>query len=149
MEVLQILKKYNLNYITLVCIDTEVNLPQIVDRVPMIIDDKNNIIVDDDVVNFLTKLYNKSLDSISALINDQNSCFSFIDENEEKEFKVVNEVYNYLGDIGSNDISGDLGSVTNIETQNKNKVNDKTLEQYTLERENDDREIKSMLHRKQ
>lgn len=144
-EVLEIIKKFNLDYIHLVCVDREVKLPQVVDRVPLVLTSQNKIIVDDEVISYLTQLHSKSLDSISALVDDQSSSFSFIDEDEEKK-EVVNRGFNFIGDAtnDSYENSKDLGSMTNIETQNKGKIDQKAIDKYTKERENDYIQMKTM-----
>jgi hypothetical protein len=145
-DVLEMIKKFNLTYINLICVDNETKLPQVVDRVPLIITPQNKTIVDDDVISYLTKLYNASLDSISALVDDQSSAFSFIDEDEEKK-EVVKRGFNFIAET-NDDYSAsnsDIQSVTNIETQNKGKIDQREIDRYTKERENDYHQMKTMM----
>lgn len=142
-EVLEIIKKFKLDYIKLVCVDREEKLPQVVDRVPLVITSQNKIIVDDEVISYLTELHRKSLDSISALVDDQSSSFSFIDEDEEKK-EVVNRGFNFIGDSSSDNCENnkDIKSMTNIETQKKGKIDQSEIDKYTKERDNDCTQIK-------
>jgi len=142
-EVLEIIKKFKLDYIKLVCVDREEKLPQVVDRVPLVITSQNKIIVDDEVISYLTELHRKSLDSISALVDDQSSSFSFIDEDEEKK-EVVNRGFNFIGDSSSDNCENnkDLESMTNIETQKKGKIDQSEIDRYTKERDNDCTQMK-------
>jgi len=142
-EVLEIIKKFKLDYIKLVCVDREEKLPQVVDRVPLVITSQNKIIVDDEVISYLTELHRKSLDSISALVDDQSSSFSFIDEDEEKK-EVVNRGFNFIGDSSSDNCENnkDLESMTNIETQKKGKIDQSEIDKYTKERDNDCTQMK-------
>lgn len=132
-EILELIEKYKLkDMFTFVCVDTVDNLPHIVDRVPMIITKNNDIICDDDIINFITNTYKKTLNSINALGNDQSSSFSFINENDdENEFQV--RMYNYLDD----DTGIDISLVTNIDTSKKNKIDQSEIEKYKRERDMD------------
>lgn len=139
MEVINMLQQYNLDCMNLVCVDEQHVLPQVVTCVPLIITNNNDVLVDDDVVKFITHLYTRTLDSISALMDDQSAAFSFIDENEEKT-EVVKRGFEFIDDNGV-EYGGeqqDISKFINIETQGKNKVDGNTYERYAQERERDD-----------
>lgn len=144
-DVIEIVKKFKLDYIHLVCVDKEEKLPHVVDRVPLIMTSQNKIIIDDEVVSYLTNLNTKALESISALMDDQSSAFSFIDEDEEKK-EVFNRGFNFISDSTVDNVAtdNDIGSITNIETQNKGKIDQKAIDNYTQERDNDYNQMKTM-----
>lgn len=144
-DVLEIIKKFNITHLNIICVDNETKLPQVVDRVPLIITSQNKIIVDDDVISYLTQIYNASLDSISALVDDQSSSFSFIDEDDEKK-EEVNRGFNFISNesLAVTD-NVDIKSLTNIETQGKGKLDQRMIDNFTRERDNDYKQMKNMI----
>lgn len=144
LEVLNLLQQYNVDCMNLVCVDDQHTLPQVVTCVPLIISNSNDVLVDDDVVKFITHLYTRSLDSISALMDDQSAAFSFIDENEEKA-EVVKRGFEFIDDGGPGygGEQQDISKFINIETQGKGKVDGQTFERYAQERERDDSMFKT------
>lgn len=139
-EVLGLIRQQNLSQtFNFVCVDNQRSLPQIVDRVPLIITNQNQVLVDDQIVSYLSNLYNASLDSIGALQSVSDSAFSFIeDEITNDSFAVRN--FNYIDDIdmNSNRRHVDVNSYINIDTQSeKNKNYDKQYQDYMKMREED------------
>lgn len=141
-DVLNVLKNLNMeNNINIVCIDNQGKLPQVVDRVPMIITSNNKVIADDDVVTFITEMYNGTLESVAALMHDTSSAFSFIDEDEElneiqmRHFEFIQDENIEVG----RQTQEDLKSISNVETQTTRKMDKSVLENYMNQRELDER----------
>jgi len=144
LEVLHMLQQYNVDCMNLVCVDEQFMLPQVVTCVPLIITNQNSVLIDDDVVKFITHIYNRSLDSISALMDDQSNAFSFIDEAEEKN-EVIKRDFEFISDEGEGEYGEpkDIANFINIETQGKGKIEQQTFERYAQERERDDNQFRA------
>jgi hypothetical protein len=140
-DVINVLNNFNLtDSINVICIDNQQRLPQVVDRVPMIITSNNKIIADDDVVSFITEMYNNSMESISALMDDTTSAFSFIDEDEEMN-EMQTRKFEFITDdvFEINQNNQELSQQINMETQTKgNKLNQSIIDQYENQRKLDD-----------
>lgn len=136
-EILQMINKYKLTCIKLICVDQVSQLPQVVDRVPLIITPSNKIVIDDDIVDYIESIHTKSFDSVSALIDDQSSSFSFIDENEDESGLTVTRTFNFISETNDNYVNknSDMSFITNIETQSKGKIDKATIDKYIRERD--------------
>ena len=144
LEVLDLLRKYNMNCMNLVSVDEQDTLPRVVTCVPLIITNSNTILIDEEVIKFINHMYMRSLESIDALVDDQSAAFSFIDETDEKQ-EIAKRGFDFIDDEDTNyeGENKDISQLINIDTQNKGKIDKNEFERYAQQRESDDSQFKS------
>jgi len=125
----------------LICIDSYSNIPQFVDRVPLIYQPhKKEIYIDesiDELINDMTKAQNKSLMSYNDGMDGE---FCYIDENAQMICSSTG--FMSLGDFESHRIQ----TPDDADISNKTKKSDSSiLEKYMAQRDDDMRSIKDKM----
>jgi hypothetical protein len=140
-EVLGQISKQNLSkeFLT-ICIDSYPNIPQFVDRVPLIYHPhKKEIFVDDNLDNFLRELFKQHNRGLLSYNEASTGSFCFIDDNGLQVCSTTD--FMSLGDFEINHIQTPEDS----EISNKSKKSDSAiLEKYMAQRDDDMRLIKDM-----
>jgi len=140
LEVIEIVKNYSLvkkGVLTCINIDTNsVNLPASVDRVPLIITTDGKVLIDDDVVQYVTSI---SIASLNPLMEDGQSNYSFIDENEgTKEMASTKTGFDFVSNFGEPQIPKD-SRMSAADMGKGQRFDAKSYEQFTKSREDDNK----------
>lgn len=137
LEVLSLIKNYQLNFVLVNIDNPNYKIPQFVDRVPLVyIQETKEIIIDDNIVNYINNLNQpkqqqtqQPIEYMSDVNKSISNSFSFISENDDT-----------ITPLGY----GIIGATNTMQQQNENdssnktnKLDSKVFENYKSQRDSD------------